>query len=364
MLLAIDWSINVWFGLFTTAIVYVPFLLIMLRIYKHWKARHVILWAFILFLIGGYNVLSSLGSIISNDWLSTGGIIFLLSGNFLIVVFIDSVNRDSVDPVKISAISIIYAISSIGYILSMTAAPFNAAIAENLLFTAISAICVLLIWFLPGGLVLYHGARILRHVPRPLKSYAVLFLVGGILITITAFLAIAGIMIPESWPLGGLNLSGLFLVGAMASITVSLAKQPKLAYVLPFKALRLTVIDTSGGTPIFNHTWQPGRKQVDETLFSGMLQGVSVILKESLEQGNVREIILDEGTMILQRSQVKNIACVLVATRTSRALRDGLRLFSERFYERFKDDLVDPINKEAFTPAAALVAECFPFLPE
>jgi hypothetical protein len=123
----------------------------------------------------------------------------------------------------------------------------------------------------------------------------------------------------------GLGLSGLVMLAAISSITIAFARQPKLAYVLPFKAYRLTVLDTGGGTPIYNHTWQPSKEQVDETLFSGMLQGVSVILKESLNQGNVREISMDEGIMILQRSLAKNIACVLVASKSSCSRSDSTR---------------------------------------
>jgi hypothetical protein len=359
MLLDLNWSTNVIFGFFSTGLVYLPLAIVMLRIYAKWKARYAILWALIIILIMGYNMASCLGSIFSEDLLGTVGIISLFSSNFLIVLFIDSVNRDSVDPVKIGAISIMWAITSMAFIISITPAAFQGIISENILFDVIAGSCAVVILFLPGSLVVYHGVRIYRHVPKPLKPHAGLFLAGGILIIFTSFLAISDVALAE-----GLGLSGFVMIAAISSITIAFARQPKLAYVLPFKAYRLTVIDTGGGTPIFNHTWQPSREQVDETLFSGMLQGVSVILKESLNQGNVREITLDEGIMILQRSQAKNIACVLVASRPSRTLRDGLQLFSERFYAQYADQLVEPINKVVFEPATALVAECFPFLLE
>nr|MDO8086467.1 hypothetical protein [Candidatus Sigynarchaeum springense] len=359
MLFGLNWSTSVLFGFFAAGLVYLPMAIIMLRIYAKWKARYAILWACIIMLGIGYNIMSCFGSIFSMDVLGTMGIVSLFSSNFLIVLFIDSVNRDTVDPLKIGFIAIMWAITSIAFIISITQDPFNLLIATNLIFDAIAAPCALVILFLPGSLVVYHGTRIYRHVPKPLKPYAGLFLFGGIMIIITSFLSLSEVTIVE-----GLGLSGFVMIAAISGITIAFARQPKLAYVLPFKAYRLTVFDTTGGTPVYNHNWQPSREQVDETLFSGMLQGVGAILNESLNQGNVREILLDKGTMILQRSQAKNIAFVLVASKTSRTLRDGLQLFAERFYARFKGDLVDPINKAAFEPASALVAECFPFLLE
>jgi len=359
MLLALDWSNNVIFGFLVTGIAYLPLTILMLRLHAKWKARYALIWSMIIALIMAYNMLSCLGSILSLDILGTAGIISLFSSNFLLVLFVDSVNRDKVDSVKVCVISIMWAIASMAFIISSTPVAFQATINENLLFDVISASCAVIILFLPGSLVFYHGIRIFKHVPRNLKPHAGLFLAGGLLIIFTSFLAISDVEVFD-----GLGLSGFIMVTAITSITTAFLLQPKLAYILPFKAIRLTVIDTGGGIPIFNYTWQPGINQVDETLFSGMLQGVSVIIKESLNQGNVQEMILDEGIMILQRSHVKNIACVLVATKSSHTLRDGLRLFSERFYMQFKDVLVDPINKESFTTADALVTECFPFLLE
>ncbi|MEX2718780.1 MAG: PKD domain-containing protein [Candidatus Sigynarchaeota archaeon] len=296
MIFALNWSSSVFFGFFAAGLVYLPMAIVMLRIYAKWKARYAILWALIIMLGIGYNIMSCLGSIFSMDVLGTLGIVSLFSSNFLIVLFIDSVNRDTVDPLKIGVIAMMWAITSIAFIISITPEPFNLLVATNLIFDIIAAPCALVTLFLPGSLVLYHGTRILKHVPGPLKPYAGLFVFGGIMIIFTSLLSLSDITILE-----GLGLSGFVMIAAIASITIAFARQPKLAYVLPFKAYRLTVFDTTGGTPIYNHTWQPSREQVDETLFSGMLQGVGAILNESLNQGNVREISLDKGTMILQR---------------------------------------------------------------
>ena len=360
MMLDLNWSFNVIFGLLLAGIAYFPMVLVMLRIYMKWRARYAIFWAFIILLIIGFNVASCFGSIYSIEMLGTIGLIFLFSSNFLIVLFIDSVNRDTVDPVKICAISIMWAIASIALIISLNSSEFQGIVADNLLFDIVAGACAVTILFLPGCLVSYHGLRIYRHVPKALKSHAGLFLAGGIMIIFTSFLAIFDMDL-----ISGVTLSGIVMLTAILSITAAFTMQPKLAYILPFKALRLTVVDTGSGLPIFTYTWKPGQGLVDEFLFSGMLQGISVILKESVNRGNVQEISMDNGIMILQRTQLEKVACVLVATKSSRTLRDGLQLFAKRFYEQFSEHLGDElINKEYFDPASTLVTECFPFLPE
>ncbi|MFX0102145.1 MAG: hypothetical protein ACFFCS_21445 [Candidatus Hodarchaeota archaeon] len=363
MINTLDWSSNVIFGFLSVGLAYIPSLIVMLRIYARWKARYVALWASIIILIAGYTISSALGSIYSIDMMGTVGTIFLLSGNFLILVFIDSVNRDSVSPLKIGVISILWGVTSINYILSLTESIFQAAISQNMLYLIISVFCAAAIFFLPGLLVVYHCFRILRHVPRSMKFYTILFLTGGFLIFFASVTAIADIRLPDDSIVGGLNVSGFFTIAAIVCITFAISKQPQLAYILPFKVLRLSVVNTNSGVPIFTHDWQFGQKQVDEILFSGMLQGISVILKESVDRGNVREISLDEGIMIIQQGKIDNVAYVLVATKSSRMLRDSLRLFSERFHAQYSQYFVDPINKALFEPASELVSECFPFIP-
>ncbi len=80
------------------------------------------------------------------------------------------------------------------------------------------------------------------------------------------------------------------------------AKKPKLGYVLPFKALRLTIINTESGIAIFTHDWTKDESLVDNVLFSGMMQGISGILNESLKKGNIKEIILDKANLLIEHS--------------------------------------------------------------
>ncbi len=364
MLFEFNWSINVIVGLSAVAFAYIPSMVIMLVLYAKSKAQHALLWALIIVLLAGYNLSSVIGSIFSIDYLGVVGTIFVLSSSFILVLFVDSVNRDSVDPLKLSIVSVLWGITTLGLVISLNAPVFQAFIAENLPVVIIFGGCAAVLLFVPGALVLYHGVRILKHVPVTLKLYARLFLIGGFFILFASLFSVLDVSITIDPSLGGLNLSGILMIVAISCITIALARQPKLAYVLPFKALHLMVVDTGSGIPIFAYAWGPSKEKFDDSLFSGMVQGISLLLKETLDRGNLREITMDEGIMILQRSQTTRIACVLVATRSSRTLRDGLKLFSEKFYAQFKEHLADPHEISLFTTASKFVADCFPFLPE
>ena len=150
---------------------------------------------------------------------------------------------------------------------------------------------------------------------------------------------------------------GLILIAYVVS------HEPKLLFVLPFKAIRLTVLDTGAGIPLYTHTWMQNNEIVDEDLFSGVLQGISGILKESLNKGDVQEIRMTGAIIIAYRIPEYPIAFVLVATRPSQTLRDALKTFAVRFCDEFHTCFATLTNVGQFSPAERLVTACFPHVP-
>ena len=76
---------------------------------------------------------------------------------------------------------------------------------------------------------------------------------------------------------------------------------------------------------------------IDHDLFSGMFQGISLILNEAVGKGNVREIVLDEGILLIKRSKKHPVACVLIVSKSSKSLRQALNAFSEKFFKEFAE---------------------------
>ncbi|MHA1636886.1 MAG: hypothetical protein ACTSUB_02620 [Candidatus Thorarchaeota archaeon] len=101
-----------------------------------------------------------------------------------------------------------------------------------------------------------------------------------------------------------------------------------------------------------------------ETLFSGMLQGIAMILDESVRKGAVREIVLENGTLVLQRTYKYSVACVLVVSKSSRTLRHALDSFAEHFYEEYSQFFDNTSKISNFRSASKLVEEHFGFVPD
>jgi hypothetical protein len=156
-----------------------------------------------------------------------------------------------------------------------------------------------------------------------------------------------------------------FIVGGIGLILMAYTtfKKPKMIFILPFKALRLTVIETQGGISLFTHNWDDSSLIDNEDLWAGMLQGVNLIFRESLNKGDVQEIKLANAMLLVQRSKQYPVACIVVATKVSKMLRDGLRVFAQKFFESFANKFNELSDVSKFAPASELVAESFPFIP-
>ncbi len=99
-------------------------------------------------------------------------------------------------------------------------------------------------------------------------------------------------------------------------------------------------------------------------IYAGMIHGVNLFIKESLNKGNVQEIRTEDAVIFAHRSTQYPVACMLVATKSSRVLRDALKTFAEKFYARYAPHFSNTSETGAFESATTFVAESFPFIPD
>lgn len=281
--------------------------------------------------------------------------IFIIFG-FFIILLVDAISRESIDPVKIGLWCVV-----VGMCIIWTSDPnmvqqvilpnreISIAYAETV--QSLSGIAQFGIFFL----WLYYAAKINKHAPRSMKSASRLLLLGAALVAvgIPAMIFLALDAIP----------GGSFLFGGVGTLLVAMAfaKNANLAYVLPARVLRLTVINANSGNRIFSHTWRAGNRMADEDLFSGALQGISLIVNESVGRGHVREIRMDEGIMLLHTIEGTSIACILVATNSTRTLRISLSRFGEQFAREYGRFFANTTNITPFQAASNLISIYFPF---
>ncbi len=291
---------------------------------------------------------------------------FIIVRNFIIiplalfiVVLFDSITRDATDPVKLSttvglSVALIIYNSDLATVVS---APFpngDASLA-NVGLEIQAMKFALLGWIALVAILAF--VKVAAHSPQRLRKYIYLSLFGILCIGPIGVVIVFTIetIIPGSF--------AVVLLGGSIAFTLGISLKSNLAFVLPFRALRLTVITTDGGVPLFTHTWAETSRMKDAILFSGMIQGVSGILKESVAEGEVEEIKLTNAVLILQRAKEANIACVLASTKTSKILRGALNQFLQRFLETFAKELKNPANTSQFDSATKIVAQTFPFIP-
>ncbi len=263
---------------------------------------------------------------------------------------------------------------------------------ENVSSTKITAlfiieIALLYVNFLPGGRVIIpgygvHNKGILRifqvvfllyfvlfyflwsfqtwkKAPHELKRLMNFHLFGSILFSIaTATMYALGSFFKI------LNSVGFFINGIGAFITVVVVlKEPKIIYILPFKAYRILVVDTNEGLTLFKYDWAK-LGEVEENIFSTVLQSIGSILDEILKKGEVREIQMDRAVLLIQHDKKYPIASVLISTKSTKSLRFGLRVFYDQFISNFYtlgDDLHE-VSK--FDKAKTLIETVFDFVPE
>jgi hypothetical protein len=202
--------------------------------------------------------------------------------------------------------------------------------------------------------------RIYKHAPPSLRKYSRMFplLVAATLIGlfIESFKAISAIFIAIS------NLLSVFVGVWMMWIII---KASQLGFILPFKVNRLTVLNTESGIPIFDHAWGLPKNAAEDGLYGGMLQGVRMILKESIGKGDLKEITLAQAVLISRYDEASHLGFILLATKVTKTLRQALDYFSKQFLERF-GGLVDTASGEVskFDGATEIVKNVFTFVPE
>ncbi|MHA2391214.1 MAG: hypothetical protein ACXAEX_04535 [Promethearchaeota archaeon] len=287
-------------------------------------------------------------------FLMTIAIIPQLIGVPCIFIFIDLIGNEKVNTLKITILFVLEIV-----LLYVTFLPNVRVIipgygVHNLgilrLFQVIFLLYFVLNYF-------FWSFRTWRKAPTGLKRLTTLHLFGSTLFSIVTavFYALGGII--RTFNALGFIVNG---VGAFITIIV-IVKEPKLIYILPFKAYRVLVVDTNAGTALFKYDWAKLTK-VEENIFSMVLQAVGSVLDEILKKGTVREIQMDKAILLIQHDKKYPIATVLVTSKSTKSLRYGLKTFYDQFIEEFYSGQ-DLSEISRFEDAKKLVEVVFDFVP-
>ncbi len=250
--------------------------------FRQFKFR-AFLWLTLVWLVVAETfILIALGEFFHDPLLGGLSWFTLLPVGFFWLLAFDTMTRDAYEPVKLVVMAVVSAFVVFSSFIALEPLLQHTVYGDT--------------FYMPGGVFAipsfswmglnkafqtYFLLKIYRHVPTPMRGTATRFwLTAAIMAGIGLFLVY------------GLNLS-VYLPGAPAvDVTlagslglIALLKEPRIAFVVPFKAYRLMVIKTTGGLLLFTHNWGGGDQFPDEDFFSGLVQGINIFAKQSLKKG-------------------------------------------------------------------------------
>ena len=273
-------------------------------------------------------------------------------------LFVDSVTRDSIDLFKMILITIassaviIFSFAPDAVIIDPDAVtPYPTMHGNFRTASLIHMILFVLVAF-------YGNLKVFIHTPKHLKFYSFLNLFGTYLWGVQP-LWIQFTTLERAFP--GIA-TGSMAIGTLL-IALVLIKHPKLAYILPFKAYRILIMDTKSGIILFKHDWNKLEAEGSENIFSGMLQAISTMFDQTINKGNVRDINFDEAILTLKISRKTPIACILISSNISRTLRTSFNNFSTQVFSDYENKEEKSLVKKNYERGKIIIENYFPFVP-
>ncbi|MFX0136038.1 MAG: hypothetical protein ACFFDN_20525 [Candidatus Hodarchaeota archaeon] len=199
------------------------------------------------------------------------------------------------------------------------------------------------------------GIRTWLNAPNLIRKDALMFLIGIIMVgpiyLINYSLYYVGIPIIIYGDI-------LFAIGTLI-FSISILREPKLLYFLPFKINRILVKDRDG-SPLFEYSWS--ELVVDENIFTGFLNAVQLMSEEVMNIGGLLDINLEQGILIVNESKLVTVG--LVASKSSKLLRDSLVKFTQEFEIKFQRELKSSVKRiSQYEGAYELIEKYFSNFP-
>lgn len=326
--------------------------------YFQYKYRSFLFMALSWGFMGLGNFVIACGYILMDFRVYKIGVLLSIPLGYAIIFLFDSISRDSFSTSKIVIMSILStALIIFGLEPDVVIENVTGLGEHTPAMTGFFQITGSLVFLFAGLLWLFYMIKIYRNAPLHLKKMALFNLIGSVIAGPGSIIAFGSGFV---WLIPGTD---YVLIGIGALIcTYCFYRQPKLGYVLPFVVYRLQVIQVSSGLPLYEYTWTP-LKLNNQTLFSAAIKGVSSILKESLGKWEMREILFDKGMLIFEYDSKLPIAFILISSKSTAIMRQGLTLFKEKFIKNFEAVLGQNIAElSQFENAEKLIQDSFPFV--
>lgn len=290
----------------------------------------------------------------------------LIIFSYFVNLSVDTITRDSIDPYKMFFTTIA---SSFVVILSFDFNNFptfnpDAIIIDPEAVTPYPTmngsfkIAVMIAATLLISIALYGNFKVLIHSPKKLKKYSLLNILGTYLWGIQP-VWIQVTHLEEVYP--GLATGSMAL--GLVIIAIITLKEPKLAYILPFKAYRILIQRTDNGDILFKHDWNKLEAPGSEEIFSRMMQAVNTMFDMTINKGNVKNIKFDEAEITFKVSKVAPLVCILISSDYSITLRNSFDTFANEVYKDFINDKNNFLSMNKNNKGMIILKKNFPYIP-
>jgi len=273
-----------------------------------------------------------------------------------IIIFIELSKKEHVSPIKISILMIIEALV---FIVTFYV-PNNWEIIPGYGIHNKGILRIVQVIYLFYFMIFYvlWSFHTWRKAPADLKRLTTYLLFGS-----TIFSIVTGVLYAIGSFIRTFNAIGFFINGIGAFITILvILKDPRIIYILPFKAYRILVVDTIASVALFKYDWAKAG-EFEENIFTMMIQAIGSVLDDILKKGDVQEIQMDRAVILINHNNENSIASVLIASKSSKSLRYGLKRFNEEFVIQFQRTLEGSRKVSDFNEALKIVEHVFDFVP-
>jgi len=203
--------------------------------------------------------------------------------------------------------------------------------------------------------VLYWGLKTWLNIPFLIRKEGLIFFIGIIIIAPINI----GVFVLYYWDPSFILYSDITLSIGVFIMCIAIYMEPKILYILPFSVYRIFVKDREGN-PLFDHNWS--ESDISEPIFTGFINAVQLMSEEVMNIGGLLSIDLTEGILILKESDYITVG--LVASKSSKLLKDSLTGFSKDFEEKFQRELKKSIiDKKEYMATYELIEKFFSNFP-
>jgi len=303
--------------------------------------------------------LSGLSILFLDVLLNKISVMFLFPASILVIIGITNIMKDSFFSLSLVAV---LSLGPLLFYLIYQPNMIQISISNGyrtLIWVGLFQVITYILMFIYFFSVLYWGFKTWLNAPFLIKKEAAFLFFGLIIVFVmNIFISITVFLFPNFHVWSVVIGDIIAVLGAVVFI-ISIIREPKLLYILPFTVNRILVKDKDG-FPLFDHDWS--RTEVSELMFTGFINTIQVMSEEVIKKGGLVDIILKEGILILYNSELITVG--LVASKSSKMLRDSLVNFSIDFQKMFERELKKSVRDiSVYKSAYELIQKYFSNFP-